>query len=145
MNWQKAILTFCTGSILFLCSCSNGESKQTEPAAANTAIKDTNPAVLTAGKEKSREDKILDSILTLPFIVAANKNIDSFSQHKTGIAFLIDSSEKEWMVQAGYNGPERFETYHRLYVNPATLEIKVYDVVNDVKLSVNDYLKNEQQ
>ncbi|MFN8253703.1 MAG: hypothetical protein U0V75_17660 [Ferruginibacter sp.] len=96
-------------------------------------------------EEKSREDKVLDSILKLPFIIQAGHQVDSVTHHKSGIAFLIDSTEKEWMVQAGYNGPERFETWHRLYVNPVTLEMKVYDVVNDEKLGLEDYMKNEKQ
>lgn len=145
MKWRTAIAFLCTGCILFFAGCSSNENKENKQAAVNTEIKDTTPAPVITSRPKSREDMILDSIQKLPFIIAAHKNIDSFSQHKNGIAFLIDSSEKEWLIQAGYNGGERFETYHRLYVNPATFEIKVYDVVNDEKLSVADYLKKDEQ
>lgn len=144
MKWRTTIVPLCTGCILFITGCT-GENKQNEPAAANTILKDTTAVTVINSTKKSREDKILDSIQQLPFIIAAHKKIDSFSQHKNGIAFLIDSSEKEWIIQAGYNGAERFETYHRLYVNPATFEIKVYDVVNDEKLTVADYLKKDEQ
>ncbi len=141
MKWRTAITFLCTGSILFIAGCSSNDNKENKPAAVNTEIKDTTPAPVNTSRPKSREDMILDSIQKLPFIIAANKHIDSFSQHKNGIAFLIDSSEKEWLIQAGYNGAARFETYHRLYVNPATFEITVYEVVKDEKLTVADYLK----
>ena len=88
-------------------------------------------------------DKIIDSLQKISFVMESNRQIDSISKHQHGIAFIIDSAEKEWMIQAGYNGKERFETYHRFYVNPSTMEIKVYDVINDERMSVADYLKKE--
>lgn len=146
MKPRQLIPVLYLGCIFSAAACSTGDDKKTTPATAAVNVQDTltAPAAVTT-KEKSREDKILDSIQKLPFIIAAHKNIDSFSHHKNGIAFLVDSSEKEWMIQAGYNGANRFETYHRLYVNPATFDIKVYDVVTDEKLSVADYLKKDDQ
>ena len=148
MKWFFVILSLCTGCLLLVTGCSTDENNKKEPPAAttvNNVQKDSIPAKPVVIKEKNTGDKILDSLLQLPFIIAANKHIDSFSHHKNGIAFIIDSSEKEWMIQAGYNGDNRFETYHRLYANPATFDIKVYDVVNDEKLSVAEYLKKEEQ
>lgn len=104
----------------------------------------TKAAPLNPAAALSTEDKILDSLRKLSFVIESTRHIDSISKHQHGIAFIIDSAEKEWMIQAGYNGKERFETYHRFYVNPATMEIKVYDVINDEKLSVADYLKKEK-
>lgn len=126
---------------IFICNCNQQEVKHSDSPGSKKDTTETKPAI----KQKSREDEVIDSILKLPFIVAANKNIDSFTQHKSGIAFLIDSTEKEWMIQAGYNGSERFETYYHLYVTPATMEIKVYDVANDEKMSVEDYMKKENK
>ena len=60
---------------------------------------------------------------------------------------MLDSTsnnEKEISVQAGYNGEQRFETYYRFFVNTETLEIKVYDAVNDKKLSVKAFIKSQQ-
>jgi hypothetical protein len=126
-------------------ACNQQETANKKEQADFPIPKKDTTVIKPVAKQKSREDEVLDSILKLPFIVAANKNIDSVTHHKSGIAFLIDSAEKEWMIQAGYNGSERFETYHRLYVNPSTMQIKVYDVVNDEKMSVADYMKKDDK
>ena len=85
--------------------------------------------------------------MKLPFVKKANAYIDSFSNHQHGIAFMMDSlgkGEKDIYVQAGYNGEMRFETYYQFYVDPVTLEIKVYDVAEDIKIPLKEYLKTKQ-
>ena len=93
------------------------------------------------------ENKIIDKLLTLPFVKKTNVYIDSFSNHKHGIAFMIDkggdSTDTDITVEAGYNGELRFETYYHFYVNPGTLEIKVLDVVTDKKLTVKEFMKTQ--
>ncbi len=126
-------------------ACNQQEAANKKEQVDSLIAKKDTTVIKPVTKQKNKEDVVLDSILKLPFIIAANKNIDSVTHHKSGIAFLIDSAENEWKIQAGYNGSERFETYHHLYVNPATMEIKVYDVVNDEKLSVIDYMKKENK
>ena len=93
------------------------------------------------------ENKITKALLKLPFVKKSDQYIDSFSNHKHGIAFLLDkpeANETDIPVQAGYNGEERFETYYRFYVNPTTMEIKVYDVAADKKLTVKEYIKSQR-
>lgn len=90
------------------------------------------------------ENKITTALLKLPFVQKSNNYIDSLSNHKHGIAFMLDkpeANETDISVQAGYNGDERFETYYRFFVNPKTLDIKVYDVAADKKLTLKEYLK----
>ena len=55
-----------------------------------------------------------------------------------------EAPETDIPVQAGYNGNDRFETYYRFFVNPKTMEIKVYDVADDKKLTIKEYLKTQQ-
>ena len=84
--------------------------------------------------------------MKLPFVTKSSNYIDSFSNHKHGIAFMMDEpqeNEPDISVQAGYNGGERFETYYRFFVNPKTMEIKVYDPVEDKKLTIKEYLKTQ--
>lgn len=93
------------------------------------------------------ENKITKALLKLPFVKKSDQYIDSFSNHKHGIAFLLDkpeANETDIPVQAGYNGEERFETYYRFYVNATTMEIKVYDVAADKKLTVKEYIKSQR-
>ena len=135
--------------LITLASCNNS-ARPGEPVARDT--------VSTAGKpdsvlsyihsfgDSALEDKITDALMKLSFVKKSNAYIDSFSNHKHGIAFMVDSlgkDEQEISVKAGYNGDERFETYYMFYVNPKTMEIKVYDVVNDKKMSVKEYIKSQ--
>ena len=93
------------------------------------------------------ENKIIAALLKLPFVIKSNNYIDSFSNHKHGIAFLLDEpakNEKDISVQAGYNGAGRFETYYRFFVSPKTMEIKVYDPVEGEKLTLKEYLKTQK-
>ena len=85
--------------------------------------------------------------MKLPFVIKGDKYLDLFSNHKHGIAFMLDkpeAPETDIPVQAGYNGNDRFETYYRFFVNPKTMEIKVYDVADDKKLTLKEYLKTQQ-
>ena len=122
----------------------------------NTAVKDS---VIVASKPDSElryvhnftdtilENRIIGKLMKLPFVKKSDKYIDSFTNHQRGIAFMVDSLQKgetEIFVRAGYNGAERFETYYQFYVDPKTLEIKVYDVVNDKKMTVKEYIKSQQ-
>ncbi len=93
------------------------------------------------------ETRIIDRLMKLSFVKKSNAYIDSFSNHQHGMAFMVDSAEagdKDIFVRAGYNGDERFETYYQFYVDPHTLEIKVYDVVADRKMTVKEYIKSQQ-
>ena len=91
------------------------------------------------------ESKIFDTLIKLSFIKRDNNHIDSITRHKHGIAFLIDpvSKSEDVIVHAGFNGKYRFETHYLIYVNPKTLDIKIYDPVTDEKLSVKEFEKKE--
>jgi hypothetical protein len=144
--------------LLFICmviaafACNNHAKEQDKLAATDTtnvpAVKPDTPATyIHSFKDTTLEDKITAALLKLPFVKKSDKYIDSISNHTHGIAFMLDEpgkDETDIPVQAGYNGNERFETYYRFFVNPKTLEIKVYDVVEDKKLTLKQYLKTQQ-
>jgi len=136
--------------VVFLFSCnSNTESNNTIPKDSTAvAVKEDTPRTyIHRFADTLLEDKITGVLMKLPFIKKANAYIDSFSEHKHGIAFMVDSlgkNETEIYVQAGYNGDQRFETYYSFYVNPKTMAIQVYDVVNDKKMTVKEYIKSQQ-
>ena len=133
-------------------ACNNNATDQDKPATTDSTTNkpavntDTPKAYIHIFKDTTLEDKITAALLKLPFVKKSDKYIDSISNHKHGIAFMLDEPAKDETdipVQAGYNGKERFETYYRFFVNPKTLEIKVYDVVGDKKLSLKEYLKTQ--
>ena len=134
-------------------ACNNKAKDQDTPATTDstTAVPastiDTSKAYIHTFKDTTLEAKITAALLKLSFVKKSDQYIDSISDHKNGIAFLLEEpakNETDIPVQAGYNGNERFETYYRFFVNPKTLEIKVYDVVEDKKLTLKEYLKTQQ-
>jgi hypothetical protein len=131
-------------------ACNNATDKDkvvVKDSVVNTIKTDSVSNYIHSFADTALEDKITAALLKLSFVQKADKYIDSFSNHKHGIAFMMDeptANETDIPVQAGYNGNERFETYYRFFVNPKTLEIKVYDVAADKKLTVKQYLKTQQ-
>ncbi len=143
------VLFYCL-LLIGLGACNNS-AKNDQPATkdtVSTAVKaDSALSYIHSFGDSVLEDKITDALMKLSFVKKSNAYIDSFSNHKHGIAFMVDSlgkGEQEISVKAGYNGDERFETYYMFYVNPKTMEIKVYDVVNDKKMSVKEYIKSQR-
>ena len=133
-----------------LIACNDESNTETVSITDTTAI---DPKVDTGSKYVHRfsdtvlEKKITEALLKLPFVIKSNNYIDSFSNHKHGISFMLEepgANETDIAVQAGYNGDQRFETYYRFFVDPKTLEIKVYDAVEDKKLTLQEYLEKQR-
>jgi hypothetical protein len=135
--------------IIFFAACNNA-AKTDEVAVtdsvSNKIKNDSLPDYIHSFTDTALENKITAALMKLPFVTKSSNYIDSFSNHKHGIAFMMDEpqeNEPDVSVQAGYNGGERFETYYRFFVNPKTMEIKVYDPVEDKKLTIKEYLKTQ--
>lgn len=127
-------------------AATNDEPAKTDSTAVETKT-DSSKNYVHTFTDTALENKITAALLKLPFVIKSNNYIDSFSNHTHGISFLLDEpaqNETDISVQAGYNGDQRFETYYRFFVNPKTMEIKVYDPVADNRLSVKDYLKTQK-
>jgi hypothetical protein len=131
-------------------ACNNSTDKEAvvvKDSAVNTPKADSFSNYIHSFADTVLEDKITAALLKLPFVNKSSNYIDSFSNHKHSIAFFMDepeANETDIPVQAGYNSNERFETYYRFFVNPKTLEIKVYDATEDKKLTIKEYLKTQQ-
>lgn len=135
--------------LVFFTACNN-TSKTEETVVTDSAAKkvqtDSSSKYIYTFADTALQDKITEALMKLPFVIKSDKYIDSFSNHRHGIAFMMDEpkeNEPDISVQAGYNGGERFETYYRFFVDPKTMEIKVYDPVEDKKLTVKEYLKTQ--
>ena len=129
-------------------SACNNSSKTDAPVAGDSSVSvikaDTSSRYIHTFGDTALESRITAALLKLPFVIKSSNYIDSFSDHKHSIAFIMDkpaANETAIQVQAGYNGDERFETYYRFFVDPKTLEIKVYDPLQDRKLTVPEFLK----
>lgn len=89
------------------------------------------------------ENDIMDTLNALPFVKESSKIIDSVSHHKHGMAFIIDTAEKEYAVKAGYDRDDRFETFYTFTVDKKTRAIKVLDVVTDEMISPEEFEKRK--
>jgi hypothetical protein len=146
---MKQPLLFLLLLVTFTACNNNADEVTTVPkdSVVNKVKPDTAANYIHSFTDTVLEDKITAALLKLPFVQKSDKYIDSFSNHKHSIAFMMDkpeAPETDIQVQAGYNGNERFETYYRFFVNPKTLDIKVYDAAEDKKLTIKEYLKTQQ-
>lgn len=129
-------------------ACNNSEADKTVIVDSPAQVKkDSVGNYIHSFADTALETKITAALLKLPFVIKSNQYIDSFSNHQHGIFFMLDNpteTDSDIHVQAGYNGDQRFETYYRFYVNSKTMEIKVYDAVEDKKLTVKEYLNTQK-
>jgi hypothetical protein len=136
--------------LIFFAACNNASRTDDMKTTDSLVIKeqaDSSVKYIHAFADTALENKITETLLKLPFVIKSNNYIESLSNHKHGIAFMLDDpgpGQTDISVQAGYNGDQRFETYYRFEVNPKTLEVKVIDPVTDKRLTVKEYLKTQQ-
>ncbi|MBL7702180.1 MAG: hypothetical protein JNM14_08015 [Ferruginibacter sp.] len=132
--------------VMLVCFSACNNASQTE----KSATADSSAATIKAGpsdkyihtfSDTALETRITEALMKLPFVKKSDAYIDSFSNHTHGIAFMMEEQkENEVSVRAGYNGGERFETYYHFIVDPKTMDIKVYDPVEDKTLTLKEYL-----
>ncbi|MBK6826414.1 MAG: hypothetical protein IPG86_05925 [Chitinophagaceae bacterium] len=129
--------------LVFAISCNN--KKQDNPETVTG--KDTTAVLGPVNEEPmpvAKETAVTDTLLTIPFIIKSNNYIDSFSNHRHGIAFITDTTDRTYLVKAGYNGDDRFETYYDFEIDKNSGEIKVMDPVEGDYIPLKVYLKNNQ-
>jgi hypothetical protein len=127
-------------------ACGNDNSKMTElgpdPTVNEKAKSATSDIVANKFIDKVLEDKITDTLMTIPFVKKTNQYLDSLTGHKHGIVFTVDSvGNNEIFVMAGYNGPEKFETYFRFTIHPETFDIMIEYPETGELISIDQYIK----
>jgi len=126
-----------------IAACNNNDSTNT-PAVdttVKTAVADTSLKPVAPAPEKK---DVLDTLYTLPFVKESNKYLDSFTKHKHGIAFIVDTTSENYNIRAGYDGEERFETYYIFTINRKTKEIKIQDVISGDMVSPAEFEKRRK-
>ena len=69
------------------------------------------------------EDEVVDLVLALPITQKVYSQIKKATQGQGGVSVIVEPQEvveqgqKYYVARIGYNGNERYETYHLLYVN----------------------------
>jgi hypothetical protein len=140
-------ILFAAFLLFSFAACNNSEPVKEEPAAKTDSLPaktETKPEQSYIHKftDTAMENKVKAVLLKFPFVQKSNKYIDSISNHKHGISFMLDNSKgNDISVLAGYNSDERFETYYHFYVDPATMAVTIYDPLTNKTLPVKEYLK----
>lgn len=94
------------------------EVQESQKETPNTAIGAANTT-----EKFLTEDEVVDLVLALPITQRANKQINEATKGQKGVSVMVEPEEtiehgqKYYVVRIGYNGNERYETYHLLYVN----------------------------
>lgn len=92
----------------------------------------------------------MKQILELDEMKAQAKFLDSLTKGKSGIAFLVDSTKVNnvwnYSLSAGYNGPDRFETYHIFHASGDQCNsLKIDEPVSGETLSIEEWRKRKNE
>lgn len=129
-------------SILLITMACNNKKQDSQEAATTTDTTAVTVPLNEVPMPVTKEAALTDTLLTIPFIIKSNNYIDSFSNHRHGIAFITDTTDQTYLVKAGYNGEDRFETYYDFEIDKNSGEIKVMDPVEGDYIPLKVYLKN---
>ena len=120
---------------LSLTSCQNSSKSSSEGATPIEQPQSVTEAP-NATKKTLTEDEAADIVVALPIVQKLNKQFYEASNGQRGVSLINEPDSEEvngqeyYVVRVGYNGEDRFETYHFIYVNKHDKDdIQVYDPV----------------
>ena len=121
----------------WLMACQNTpKSPEGKVEAPSSALKQMPDPAQQATKEALTSEQVLTLVANLPIAQRANKQINDFTQGRQGVSLLVENSltdmdgQEYYTVRIGYNGQDRYETYHILLVNKQDKkDIRIEDVV----------------
>ena len=113
---------------LSLMSCQNQSKSSTQevPTQEQALSKERpNPAAgeTDTTAQSLTEDQVVDLVFTLPITQKVHNQISKATQGQRGVSVIVDpqktmnNGQEYYVVRMGYNGEDRYETYHILYVN----------------------------
>lgn len=126
---------------LSLMSCQNQSKSSTQevPTQEQALSKERpNPAAgeTDTTAQSLTEDQVVDLVFTLPITQKVHNQISKATQGQRGVSVIVEpqktmnNAQEYYVVRMGYNGEDRFETYHFIYVNKHDKDdIQVYDPV----------------
>ncbi len=131
----------------WLMACQNTpKSPEEKVEAPSSALKQMPDPAQQAPKEALTSEQVLTLVANLPIAQRANKQINDFTQGRQGIALLVENSltrmdsQEYYTVRIGYNGQDRYETYHILLVNKQDKkDIRIEDVVTAEMIPIEQW------
>lgn len=95
----------------------------------------------------SLEDKAISELYKLTEIKQRHRFIDSISEHKRGIAFIVRKrpthNKDYYWIQAGDNTALRFQPIYNFHVYLPDLRVKYFDPFANVELTLEQWRKGE--
>ncbi len=128
---------------LSLMSCQNQSKSSTQEVSTQEQALSKERPNPAAGEtdttaQSLTEDQVVDLVFTLPITQKVHNQIRKATQGQRGVSVMvqpqeaIEQGQKYYVVRIGYNGNERYETYHLLYVNKQDKnDILVVDTIED--------------
>jgi len=93
------------------------------------------------------EDFVKKSILSIEEVKQKNRNLDAVTKSKNHLfarIFKPTADEKCYYVQVGYDNKIRFVTCFNFYINPATKEIRMEDVLSGDRVTITEWRKRQR-
>lgn len=92
---------------------------------------------------KCNSDLAIKKISKLPEIQKQQKYIDSITNHKHGVSYMVDddniNKKQYFRIKTRYNGELHWETYHIFYVEKKTCSLYYYDTVSGNLLTIEQW------
>ena len=131
----------------WLMACQNTpKSPEGKVEAPSSALKQMPDPAQQAPKEALTSEQVLTLVANLPIAQRANKQINDFTQGRQGVSLLVENSltdmdgQEYSTVRIGYNGQDRYETYHILLVNKQDKkDIRIEDVVTAEMIPIEQW------
>ena len=145
------ILCFAISMVLTACKSHPKEQTKTDNETDTVAIQVEQDSLLVPEKEMPDEnmslgieDKIIKRISRIPEVQQRSEYIDSLTDHKHGLSYMVDKLEgdnPEYYVQVGYSGEIRFETYYYFYVDTTDWSVRIEDIIEGDVVSLKEWRK----
>jgi hypothetical protein len=86
--------------------------------------------------------KIVDIIDALPEIKRLKNDSSALAGTGNRFGYMItspDSIQPDYVIQAGYDGPARFETRYIIHITPQSWRVRFLDIATDSLLTPEDF------
>jgi len=134
---KKQILFVLLISFLAFISCQSNTSNKakSDQIPEKPAVEKIETSTKIGEKAGCSTEEAMKLILALKEVEESKGNLDSLTDHKANISFMIDSLKQDgrelYSLTAGYNREERFEPYYHFYLNKSDCKnIQILDIVS---------------
>ncbi|WP_104385244.1 hypothetical protein [Sphingobacterium sp. HMA12] len=143
---KKQILFVLLISSLAFIGCQSNETNKpkSDQISEKPAVEKIETTVKIGEKAGCSTEEAMKLILALKEVEESKRNLDSLTDHKANISFMIDSLKQDgrelYSLTAGYNSEERFEPYYHFYLNKSDCKgIQILDIVSGEYLPLESW------